>query len=145
MAEIVQFPTFDQREWMRIETSLVDELVKNGLGPEEADWIRAEWKRRLLAAGAAFEHQLSFEMPADTPPQAIAAAKTAMEKLAAQYCALTQSLCGQLLLAVGDLYAARLHGGPPPSADQTQAVILKFLSTDGADASEGLKKPEKET
>lgn len=116
MGDVIELPGFDQRMWMKSEASLVDELIQGGFSVEAADWVRAEWKRRMLAAGATFQKSLSITAPPGVTPEGMEFARAVVKEIGDRFHSEWLGMSAQIMLAVAELYAAKFGGsGPPPA------------------------------
>ena len=123
MGDLVQFPGFDEREWLAMETTLIDQLTALGIPGDQAEWIRSEWKQRMLTAMQSLRRSVQVTTPAAQTPEAIEFATAAVKETERQFHLIIENLARQLLFAVIELSGAHF-GGPPPAKMKAQILEL---------------------
>jgi hypothetical protein len=106
MGEVIQFPGFDERQWLEIETGFRDLMLGHGVSREVIEWILADVKPRVLSAQ--LSTTISISPDAENPVQE---AVTQVSKFMQDA---TSALILQMLKLEGELYWARFGGDRPP-------------------------------
>jgi hypothetical protein len=100
LAEIIQFPGFDERAWKNAEPEWRVGLLKAGCAPSIIDWVFADVKPRVLSVKTS--HTLG---PYDgISPEAVARIGADFQRAFGET---ATALIGQLLLIEVELYHAR--------------------------------------
>ena len=124
MGDVVQFPSFDERQWLEMETALIDGLAGLGLPGEQVEWIQSEWKRRMLAAIHSLQYSVQMPPTAGITQEAIEFAEAAVKQMEKQFRPIVANLAGQLLSVVAEMSAAHFNSAPPPAKMKAQILEL---------------------
>ncbi len=104
MGNVIQFPTNGGRDWLKMETSVRDQLKASGLSNDGIEWVVADLKPRFLL--------MSFtSCSADDLPDACGPFVT---KIVEMFHDLENQMWATLIMLEVDLYIAKLRGDRGP-------------------------------
>lgn len=126
MGDVVEFPGFDERQWLGMQTALVDAMTRLGVPLEQAEWISTEWKNRATAAVPSIQKSVPVTAPPNIPPEAWEFARTSVEAVEKTFQQITEAMLMALLTAVVDLSA--FHFNKPPPSEKMKAQILTLIA-----------------
>jgi hypothetical protein len=121
MGDVVDFPGFDERQWLGMQTTLVDELTRLGMALEQAEWISTEWKNRATAAVPSIRISVPVTALPNMTPEVWEFARASVDAVEKKFKQINGAMLATLLSAVAELSA--FHFNKPPPSEKMSAQI----------------------